>query len=1175
MDKYEFNIKVEQIRKLVGKNDYATAMKIADTIDWRRVRNANLLSMISEVYEKNREYQEAKEVLLLAFERAPIGKRLLYKLTELALREGSISEAEDYYREFCDLSPDDTRQHLLRYMLLKEKKAPMDQIIHALERYISTEVDEKWMYELADLYARAGRTSDCIQLCDKMILMFGVGAYVEKAMELKQRYAPLTSYQKDLIQNRDKYEEKLRAVEEGYENGTIRIQDYQEPGNTGFGVQGAGAESYEASGYGQQSAGYGGENNSYGQQQTAYVSGNDGYGQPQGGYMSGSDGYGQPQGGYVPGSDGYGHSQGDYMSGSDGYNQPQGGYMSGSDGYGHPQGSYMSEAESYQQPEGGYMSESDGYGQSQGGYVPGAGDYGQSQGGYASGAGGYGQSQGGYASGAGDYGQSQGGYASGAGGYGQPQGGYASGAGGYGQPQGGYAFEADPYGQSQGGYEPGAGSYGQPQDSYGSGGYNQSQAGYVPAEGAYDQAGSGYTSEAGGYSQSQDGYMSGNPAYGDSQGGYDQFQGGYIPETDGYGQSQDGYIHGERGYSQQTDSYMEEPPVHDPYQGNYMPESEGYGRFGNAYPEEAESYGYPQNGYMSENGEYDQQQGGYGGYGQSQAGYGSANRPRQTKSGHRSKGGGSGKSGNGYRTRSSRGPSDGRYMEENGAYGSAADGSYGEQHYSQENSNYAYEVDEELMANLHQAAAEKELAAEMSKISTEGYVEREPGSGRTKVFRDRHGMAVVKRAEEREQETKYHDRVYTPHHLMIEAKIPETGFETAVEVLKKIHQKTGVNNQVIKISGSKLSRRGIFNVSDKLAGKDLIVEEAGDLSQEDLEELQMLLERDETGMIVVLIDNPFQMKELHQQNPGFVNLFQCIDADGQNMDALEAPEERETQEETAKEPAYEPEEPVARDLTKEDQGIALEKPTAEAGDMDQTEEDPPYEEKDSFEENLEDEDIYPDETVDEPGYGEEYDEAYENRDDEEYDEAYEDGDDEEYDEAYENGDGEEYDEAYEDEDGEEYGEAYEDGDDEEYDGVYEDEDGEEYDGDDEDYGDEYEDDGDYDDEYEDESGYEDEYESPAPVDDEELDLNEFADYAVKYARDIDCNITGKSMLALYERIELMEEDGIPLTRTNAEDLIEEAADKAEKPSLSGLLKGVFASKYDKDGLLILKEEHFI
>ena len=203
MDKYEFNIKVEQIKKLVNKNDFATAMKISDTIDWRRVRNANLLSMISQVYEKNREYQEAKEVLLLAYERAPIGKRLLYKLTELALKEGSIDEAEDYYREFCDLAPEDTRQHILRYLILKEKDGPIDQLIRTLERYTTAELDEKWMYELAELYARAGRSADCVQLCDKMILLFGIGIYVEKAMDMKQRYAPLTRYQRNLVENRD------------------------------------------------------------------------------------------------------------------------------------------------------------------------------------------------------------------------------------------------------------------------------------------------------------------------------------------------------------------------------------------------------------------------------------------------------------------------------------------------------------------------------------------------------------------------------------------------------------------------------------------------------------------------------------------------------------------------------------------------------------------------------------------------------------------------------------------------------------------------------------------------------------------------------------------------------------------------------------------------------------
>lgn len=121
MDKYEFNIKVEQIRKLSNQGDFETAMKIADTIDWKKVRNANLLSMVANVYEKNHEYQDAKDILLMAFERAPIGKRLLYKLTDLSLKEGNVEEANAYYREFCDLAGDDPRQHLLRYMILKAR----------------------------------------------------------------------------------------------------------------------------------------------------------------------------------------------------------------------------------------------------------------------------------------------------------------------------------------------------------------------------------------------------------------------------------------------------------------------------------------------------------------------------------------------------------------------------------------------------------------------------------------------------------------------------------------------------------------------------------------------------------------------------------------------------------------------------------------------------------------------------------------------------------------------------------------------------------------------------------------------------------------------------------------------------------------------------------------------
>ena len=222
MDKYEFNIKVEQIKKLVNKGAFETAMKIADTIDWRRVRSTSLLTMISQIYEKNAEYQDAKDILLLAYERAPLGKGLLYKLTDLALRENNIQEAEAYYREFCELSGDDPRQYLLRFLILEAKDAPLEQQINSLERYCQEELDEKWLYHLAELYHQANQADDCVRICDKIMLMFGLGKYVDKAMELKLQYAPLTKYQMDLVENREKYEEKLRAVEEEYKNGTYR-----------------------------------------------------------------------------------------------------------------------------------------------------------------------------------------------------------------------------------------------------------------------------------------------------------------------------------------------------------------------------------------------------------------------------------------------------------------------------------------------------------------------------------------------------------------------------------------------------------------------------------------------------------------------------------------------------------------------------------------------------------------------------------------------------------------------------------------------------------------------------------------------------------------------------------------------------------------------------------------
>lgn len=671
MDKYEFNIKVEQIKKLVNKSDYETAMKIADTIDWRRVRNTNLLSLVAQVYEKNEEYQDAKDILLLAFERAPIGKRLLYKLTELALKEKNVSEAEDYYREFCDLAPDDPRQNLLRYMILKEKGAPAEQLIHSLERYTNTELEEKWIYELAELYQEAGKIDECIRTCDKIMLMFGLGKYVDKAMDLKMQYAPLNGYQMDLVENRDKYEEKLKAVEQQY--SAPRLLDDEE----------------------------------------------------------------------------------DYEEDED----------------------------------------------------------------------------------------------------------------------------------------------------------NEDE----------------------------------------------------IPS-----------------------------PMH---------------------------------------------------------------------------------------------------LHRN--------------------------VDEELTANLHEAEVEERLAEEMSRISVEDDGETEPdeSSSVTKVLKairdiapekgsdlpeqlpetvefseeempehiaepdedyeeeayaepyqepeEEYAKAVQEDPEEEEEplEEIMVDREEEPeflpvNHLMIEARTPEKGLEMAVEALKQIHEENGIKHQVLKISGSKLSKRGIFASEDKISGKDLVIEEAGDLTPEALAELNQFMDRDETGTIVVLIDNPRQMEELHGQNPQLAAKFECIGV--KDEDPIE-----DVSEAVLKQIALQ--EDIARE---EIQGEAEE----------EVEEEIPVPVKKA---------AMPEEKrakkVAQPRPEVRQEKAVQPRRED----------------------------------------------------------------------------------------------IKQPDADEEMDLDEFAQYACKYAGEIDCSISGKSMLALYERIEIMEEDGIPLTRANAEELIEEAADKAEKPSIGKLIKGVFSPKYDKDGMLILKEQHFI
>ena len=264
------------------------------------------------------------------------------------------------------------------------------------------------------------------------------------------------------------------------------------------------------------------------------------------------------------------------------------------------------------------------------------------------------------------------------------------------------------------------------------------------------------------------------------------------------------------------------------------------------------------------------------------------------------------------------------------------------------------------------------------------------------------------------------------NHLMIEARSHEKGMEIAIQTLKQIQKETGIKNPVAKITGSKLNKRGILACADKLSGKDLMIEEAGDLTPQMIGELEALMTRDTSGMRIILIDNPKQMEMLHAQNPSLADKFECIGCDYPPVQSPEPVREREPEVHQEPEPD---ERPVRGVEPVNDEAMRAPEPEV--------------------------------------------------------------------------------------------------------------------------------------------------LEEDEPAEEEEMDIDEFAQYCCKYASEIDCSITGKSMLALYERIEIMEEDGIPLTRKAAEALIEEAADRAEKPSLGKAIKGLFSSKYDKDGMLILKEEHFI
>ena len=736
MDKYEFNIKVEQIKKMVSRGDYGTAMKIADTIDWHRVRNASLLSMIAQIYEKNEEYQEAKDILLLAFERAPVGKRLLYKLADLALKDGSTAEAEAYYREFCDLAQDDPRQYLLRYKILKAKKAPVDQLIRALEVYTASEVDEKWLYELADLYHKAGIEDKCVATCDRIMLLFGLGKYVDKAMDLKLQYAPLNKYQMDLVENRDKYEAKLRAVEEEYSGNAPELDDYDE-----------GTPDSEAS-----------------KQVAMQIH-----------------------------EDAQAKKLADEMS-------------------------RLSEEE-------------------------------------------------------------------------------------------------------------------------------------------------GRTA--------------------------------VVEEDDDMGATRTiaDLSQVRRGGQTAAPEVQEEEE--------------------NTIPTEEE-----------------------------------------------------------------------REIERQKLAIRAA--------------KEREEMEEEA---LRRAEEEREAARreeEERRAKKQAEIDRE----RARRNQVRNIPAPEEDDDDGELELESLDDMLDTNNLMIEAETDEEGLSMAVSSLKEIHRELGIKNPVAKISSEKLNKRGISAVADMLEGKDLIIQHAAGLTDAVQNELDDLMEKDHSGMIVVLIDTPENLEALHAHNTSLASKFQYIGSD----ENASAQKEADTEMEAALKRSTEKQEQIARDVVNAEQETE-EEPGQEEAEAPQEEPEYEEEETDILEESSEPETDEEDEEEPEP---EEYIPpkkaklfAKQEKPQKKAPVAEE-----------------------EPELPEETASAAEEVVPENYD------------------------------------------------DKEEMDPDEFAQYACKYAAEIDCSITGKSLLALYERIEMMEEDEVRLTKAAAVDLIEEAADKAEKKSLGKKIAGLFSPTYTKEGLLILHEKDF-
>lgn len=228
MDKYEYKLKLDQMKALAAEGDYATAAEIADTINWRRIKNINLLIKAGDVYTKQKRYEEARDILLMAYDRSPIGRMIIYRLSEIAIKMKNFEEAEEYYDEFVELAPHDNLRYVLRYRISKAKGADIHTLITILEELKESEYTEEWAYELAYLYHRAGEVEKCINACDELILWFGDGVYVERALELKMLYQPLTKSQEDKYRSFRQYRDGIKEIRPEADAPSVTIPLVQE-----------------------------------------------------------------------------------------------------------------------------------------------------------------------------------------------------------------------------------------------------------------------------------------------------------------------------------------------------------------------------------------------------------------------------------------------------------------------------------------------------------------------------------------------------------------------------------------------------------------------------------------------------------------------------------------------------------------------------------------------------------------------------------------------------------------------------------------------------------------------------------------------------------------------------------------------------------------------------------